>query len=109
MCWFINVSSLIHSKTLKVLIFVNSEFFRHCSPKWPFSPLKALVWFWLIDETLILTSMLSVWIRWGWYNPSDGAKKIMVHGDDQEMIKCSTWKRRKRKIKPNGDQDKGIV
>jgi hypothetical protein len=24
---------------------------------------KALVWFWLIDETLVLTSMLSVWIR----------------------------------------------
>jgi hypothetical protein len=25
---------------------------------------------------------------------------IMVDGDDQEMIKCSTWKRRKRKTKP---------
>jgi hypothetical protein len=26
---------------------------------------------------------------------------IMVDiGDDQKMIKCSTWKRRKRKIKP---------
>jgi hypothetical protein len=25
---------------------------------------------------------------------------IMVHGDDQEMIKCSAWKKRKRKIKP---------
>jgi hypothetical protein len=24
---------------------------------------KALVWFWLIDKTLVLTSMLSVWIR----------------------------------------------
>jgi hypothetical protein len=24
---------------------------------------KPLVWFWLIDETLVLTSMLSVWIR----------------------------------------------
>jgi hypothetical protein len=24
------------------------------------------------------------------------------------MIKCSTWKERKRKIKPYGDQDKGI-
>jgi hypothetical protein len=35
-----------------------------------------------------------------WENPSGGAKKmIMVHGDDQEMIKCSTWKRRKRKTK----------
>jgi hypothetical protein len=33
----------------------------------------------------------------------------MVHGDDQEMIKCSTWKRRKRKTKSNGDQDKGIA
>ena len=22
---------------------------------------KALVWFWIIDETLVLTSMLSVW------------------------------------------------
>jgi hypothetical protein len=40
----------------------------------------------------------------------DGAKKmIMVHDDDQEMIKCSTWKRRKRKIKSNGDQDKCIA
>jgi hypothetical protein len=54
--------------------------------------------------------MLSVWIRWGWYNPSDGAKKmIMVLGDDQKMVKCSTWKRRKRKTKPNGDQSKGIA
>jgi hypothetical protein len=34
---------------------------------------------------------------------------IMVHGDDQEMIKCSTWKRRKRKTKPYGDQDKAIA
>jgi hypothetical protein len=33
----------------------------------------------------------------------------MVHGDDQKMIKCSTWKRRKRKTKPNGDQAKGIA
>jgi hypothetical protein len=68
---------------------------------WLLHPPKALVWFWLIDKTLVLTSMLSVWIRWGWYNSSGGAKKmIMVHGDNQEMIKCSTWKRRKKeKIK----------
>ena len=25
------------------------------------------------------------------------------------MIKCSTWKRRKRKTKPYGDQGKGII
>jgi hypothetical protein len=38
--------------------------------------------------------------------------KIQVHGDKgghEMMIKCSTWKRRKRKIKPDGDQDKGIA
>jgi hypothetical protein len=34
---------------------------------------------------------------------------IMVHGDDQEMIKCSTWKKRKRKTKLNGDQGKCIA
>jgi hypothetical protein len=34
---------------------------------------------------------------------------IMVYGDDQEMIKCSTGKRRKRKTKPNGDQGEGIA
>ena len=33
---------------------------------------------------------------------------IMVDGDDQKMIKCSTWKRRKRKTKSFGDQGKGI-
>jgi hypothetical protein len=33
---------------------------------------------------------------------------IMVD-DDQKMIKCSTWKRRRRKIKPDGDQGKGIA
>ena len=32
----------------------------------------------------------------------------MVDGDDQKMIKCSTWRRRKRKTKPYGDQGKGI-
>jgi len=29
--------------------------------------------------------------------------------DDHKMIKWSTWKRRKRKIKPYGDQGKGIA
>jgi hypothetical protein len=29
-------------------------------------------------------------------------------GDDHKMIKCSTWKRRKRKIKSYGDQGKCI-
>jgi hypothetical protein len=38
---------------------------------------------------------------------SDGARSD--HGDDHKMIKCSTWQRRKRKIKPYGDQAKGIV
>ena len=34
------------------------------------------------------------------------------HGDgdgDHKMIKCSTWKRRKGKTKPYGDQGKGIA
>ena len=34
---------------------------------------------------------------------------IMMDGDDQKMIKCSTWKRRKKKTKPYGDQGKCIV
>jgi len=34
---------------------------------------------------------------------------IMVDGDDQKMIKCSTWKRRKRKTKPYGNQGKDIA
>jgi len=28
--------------------------------KYPYELLKALVWFWIIDETLVLTSILSV-------------------------------------------------
>jgi hypothetical protein len=38
--------------------------------------------------------------------------KIQVHGEEgghEMMIKCSTWKRRKRKTKPDGDQGKGIA
>jgi hypothetical protein len=38
--------------------------------------------------------------------------KIQVHGEEgghEIMIKCSTWKRRKRKTKPDGDQGKGIA
>jgi len=41
--------------------------------------------------------------------PNDEAS--VDHGDDgvvHKMIKCSTWKRRKRKTKPYGDQGKGI-
>jgi len=30
-------------------------------------------------------------------------------GDDHKMIKCLTWKRRKRKTKPYEDQGKGIA
>jgi len=30
-------------------------------------------------------------------------------GDDYKMIKCSTWRRRKRKTKPYGYQSKGIA
>jgi hypothetical protein len=30
-------------------------------------------------------------------------------GDDHKMIKGSSWKRRKRKIKPKRDQGKGIA
>jgi hypothetical protein len=39
--------------------------------------------------------------------PSDGASDD--HGDDYKMIMCSTWKRRKRKTKPYGDQGRGIA
>jgi hypothetical protein len=38
--------------------------------------------------------------------------KIQVHGEEgghEMMIKCSSWKRRKRKIKPDEDQGKGIA
>jgi len=41
---------------------------------------------------------------------SDGAR--YDHGDDRDdhkMIKSSTWKTRKRKTKPYGDQGKGIA
>jgi len=41
---------------------------------------------------------------------SDGARDDHGdNGDEHKMIKCSTWKRRKRKIKPYGDQGKGIT
>jgi len=41
---------------------------------------------------------------------SDGARDDHGDvGDDYKMIKCSTWKIRKRKIKPYGDQGKGIA
>jgi len=42
--------------------------------------------------------------------PSDGARD--EHGDDgadHKMIKRSTWKRKKRKTKPYGDQGQGIA
>jgi len=42
--------------------------------------------------------------------PSDGARDDHDNdGDDHKMIKCSTWKRGKRKTKPNGAQGKGIA
>jgi len=42
--------------------------------------------------------------------PSDRAREDhWDDGDDYKMIKCSTWKKRKRKTKPNGDQGKGIA
>jgi len=42
--------------------------------------------------------------------PSNGASDDHGDdGDDDKMIKCSTWKRRKRKIKPYGDQGKDIA
>jgi len=41
---------------------------------------------------------------------SDGARDDHgVDGDDHKMIKCSTWKKIKRKTKLYGDQDKGIA
>jgi hypothetical protein len=40
---------------------------------------------------------------------SDGARDDHGDdGDDHKMIKCSTWKRRKRKTKSYEDQGKGI-
>ena len=42
--------------------------------------------------------------------PSDGASDDHSNdGDDHKMIKCSIWKRRKRKTKPHRDQGKGIA
>jgi len=42
--------------------------------------------------------------------PSDGARDGHgENGDDHKMIKCSIWKRRKRKTKPYEDQGKGIA
>jgi len=42
--------------------------------------------------------------------PSDGARDDhSIDGDDHKMIKCSTWKRTKRKTKPYGYQGKGIA
>jgi hypothetical protein len=38
--------------------------------------------------------------------------KIQVHGEEgglEMMIKCLTWKRRKRKTKPDKNQGKGIA
>jgi hypothetical protein len=52
--------------------------------------LKALVWFWLIDETLVLTYVIECDNELGWYNPrvelEDGHED---DGDDHKMIKCS--------------------
>ena len=42
--------------------------------------------------------------------PNDGASDDHSDdGDDHQIIKYSTWKRRKRKTKPYGDQGKGIA
>jgi len=42
--------------------------------------------------------------------PSDGATDGHGDdGDDHRMIKCSTWKIRKRKTKPFRDQSKDIA
>jgi len=42
--------------------------------------------------------------------PSDGASNDHGdEGDDHEINKCASWKRRKRKTKPVGDQGKGIA
>jgi len=77
-----------------------------------YSPgVKALVWFWIIDETLVLTSMLSV-CRLNEVDTCQVMEQSDDHGDDgddHKMIKCSTWKRRKRKTKPCGDQGKCIA
>jgi len=42
--------------------------------------------------------------------PSDGARDDHGDdGDDHKMIKCSTWKRRRRKTKPYGVQGKVLL
>ena len=58
-----------------------------------------------------------MWYELGWCNPSMEHGGTQSGGDDHMkwwrwphmmMIKCSTWKRRKRKTKPYGNQGKGI-
>ena len=74
--------------------------------------MKVLVWFWIIDEALVLISILSLCRlnEVGTCQVHDGASNDHGDdGDDHKMIKFSTWKRRKRKIKPYGDQGKGIA
>jgi len=72
---------------------------------------ESLVWFWIIDETVVLTSILSVCVDlMRLVHAKYGARNGHCDdGDDHKMIKCSTWKRRKRTTKLYGVQDKGIV
>ena len=62
--------------------------------------LKALVWFWLIDETLSANLVYQSDYEIGSTTPSDEAMaKDHDDGDGMVMIKCLNLERRKRKIK----------
>jgi len=54
--------------------------------------MKALVWFWIIDETLELTSILSVCRlnEVGTCQVMEASDDHGDDGDDHKMIKCST-------------------
>ena len=53
--------------------------------------LKALVWFWIIDETYALTFCHELWYELGWCNPSveqGGTQEMMLITWNEEM---ATW------------------
>ena len=63
--------------------------------------LKALVWFWLIDETYWTNPMLKCVDKLGWSNPNGGARwwswRWWWPQDVDQALHI--WKRRKRKTK----------
>ena len=72
--------------------------------------LKALVWFWIIDETYVLTFVMSVDLS------KVGTYQVMeqweVHGDEDghemKVIKLQLGKEEREKQKPSDDQGKSI-